>query len=944
MVNSGNNQDLEALAQRVARRGAVLPGTRPFWSDASRKLKAQIRDPNCKSPHLFFTVSAADIQWPDLHQHMPAHPGAPPQNEQEAYRTRMSNLNDNPAIAAYYFQKRWGIFYEEVVKPQLDVVDYWWRFEWQHRGSSHIHGFLWLRNAPPVEDLKLDDDQSVHQFVRFWDHLVSTWNPQPTHPPAPIHPSSRPFTTLSDTQQELVELINRVQRHAKCSSYCLRRNKTTREEVCRFRFPQDLRDLTELVQKEGESLPDFLTKRNDPYLNSYNPTWILGWRANMDFRPVLSPHAAIAYISKYVSKAESQSKSYQDILRTVVGQANDGARVAVVYQKMLSSFLGERDISGKYSPICFPLMNSDIVLAQEVCHTLFGCPMWVSSRLYRSLKVSEGTSNEVTFGQRPNTVPFYQRYVIRPDTLENLSLYEFYQWYEVKSNQYRRRGARGAKPYVVDVWPRFVGNPANTETYEKFCRAKVFLHHPHRSFDDLLPNSDIQDWSTFYQHCQQTCHPNHQDNPDPLPEAIEEEPESDTESVEENDGDELFQDAWMAEAGRAPNAQVGGDVSRLGLRDIDEQYPWAQSDWTEEEIAIACDWMETQKRSGDLPVNQPAGADWRLLQGEQREVFLQVIAWYKMTLGAEQGRNNYPGPLRINIDGTAGTGKSFLISAISTELQNLASQENKPTPVMRIAPTGIAAFGINGMTAHSALSLPVKGSFNPLIPSTLTRFQQQWRHIKLLIIDEKSMIGRTMAGKMDSRLRQIIAHEVMGGVGVLLFGDFAQLPPVGDSPLYSSKIPFKPLPIAGRDVYLSFNQSITLQQIFRQQGDDPVSQHFRDLLLRQRTYSITQEDYNLLSTRFAQNLPDEEKRTFHDVIHLFPTRADVESHNHCYLESTHAPVLRCKARHNGGRHAKQATEDQAEGLEAELLLAIGARVMLTRNIWTDRGISSPLHY
>jgi hypothetical protein len=106
MANSHNDQDLEILAQRIARRGAVLPGTRPYWSDASRKLKAQIRDPNCKSPHLFFTVSAADIQWPDLHQHMPAHTGVPPENEQEAYRIRMANLNENPAIAAYYFQKR----------------------------------------------------------------------------------------------------------------------------------------------------------------------------------------------------------------------------------------------------------------------------------------------------------------------------------------------------------------------------------------------------------------------------------------------------------------------------------------------------------------------------------------------------------------------------------------------------------------------------------------------------------------------------------------------------------------------------------------------------------------------------------------------------------------------------------------------------------------------
>ena len=117
MVDSNDNQDLEVLAQRIACRGAVLPGTWPFWSDASQKLKAQIYNPNCESPHLFFTVSAADIQWPDLHQHMPAYPGVPPQDEQEAYCIQMANLNNNPAIAAYYFQKCWQIFYQKLVQP-----------------------------------------------------------------------------------------------------------------------------------------------------------------------------------------------------------------------------------------------------------------------------------------------------------------------------------------------------------------------------------------------------------------------------------------------------------------------------------------------------------------------------------------------------------------------------------------------------------------------------------------------------------------------------------------------------------------------------------------------------------------------------------------------------------------------------------------------------------
>ena len=127
-----------------------------------------------------------------------------------------------------------------------------------------------------------------------------------------------------------------------------------------------------------------------------------------------------------------------------------------------------------------------------------------------------------------------------------------------------------------------------------------------------------------------------------------------------------------------------------------------------------------------------------------------------------------------------------------------------------------------------------------------------------------------MARNIDSQLQQIINDEIMGGIGVLLFGNFAQLPPVADSLLYSSTVPNKPLVIAGRDVYLSFSQSITLQYIFYQQSDNPISQCFCNLLLHQQIYSITQEDYNL-STHFSQNLPDEEKDTFHDIIHLFPT-------------------------------------------------------------------------
>ena len=98
----------------------------------------------------------------------------------------------------------------------------------------------------------------------------------------------------------------------------------------------------------------------------------------------------------------------------MVGQSNDNAKVAIIYQKILTSLVGEQNVSGKYLSY-LPFITSDRSLAQEVCHTLFGCPMWIFSKQHHTLKVSEGTSDEIMFVQHPNTIPFYQCYFVCHD-------------------------------------------------------------------------------------------------------------------------------------------------------------------------------------------------------------------------------------------------------------------------------------------------------------------------------------------------------------------------------------------------------------------------------------------------------------------------------------------------------------------------------------------------
>lgn len=79
--------------------------------------------------------------------------------------------------------------------------------------------------------------------------------------------------------------------------------------------------------------------------------------------------------------------------------------------------------------------------------------------------------------------------------------------------------------------------------------------------------------------------------------------------------------------------------------------------------------------------------------------------------------------------------------------------------------------------------------FRPVEGQKLQEIQQSLEDMNYLIIDEISMVGRKTFGQIDQHLRQIFphhSHQVLGGHSCLLFGDFGQLPPVMDLPLYTT--------------------------------------------------------------------------------------------------------------------------------------------------------------
>ena len=75
---------------------------------------------------------------------------------------------------------------------------------------------------------------------------------------------------------------------------------------------------------------------------------------------------------------------------------------------------------------------------------------------------------------------------------------------------------------------------------------------------------------------------------------------------------------------------------------------------------------------------------------------------------------------------------------------------------------------------------------------------------------------------------------------------------------------------------------------------------------------------------------------FSDELHLLLTQTAVNTVNCQHLSSSRKPVLCSKAQHNCSAGTK-ASEDDAEGFEQEVLLAEGAKVIMTHNLWIAKG-------
>jgi ATP-dependent DNA helicase PIF1 len=293
----------------------------------------------------------------------------------------------------------------------------------------------------------------------------------------------------------------------------------------------------------------------------------------------------------------------------------------------------------------------------------------------------------------------------------------------------------------------------------------------------------------------------------------------------------------------------------------------------------------------------------------------------------------------VLIHGVGGSGKSFLIKKIATDLKT------RKIEFFLTATTGIAAINLSipeyklfASTVHSALGLRLGNETDQQIVARLFNskmYLRNWKDMEVLIIDEISMMGATLFDKIDYIGRSLRKNDKpFGGITLLLCGDFLQLPPVKDEYVFKSKVWPK--------------IAIIPFILHKPRRYDDIA--YFDLLGRLRKGNQTKDDIAFLKSRVdAYVIYKKEEKTQKDI-HIKPTilysqKKDVEAFNMAELDKLEgSPIIfnafdEFKPKSYGFKKEKYIIHFD-DTIPSVIALKKGAQVMLKANLDTSEGLAN----
>ena len=279
----------------------------------------------------------------------------------------------------------------------------------------------------------------------------------------------------------------------------------------------------------------------------------------------------------------------------------------------------------------------------------------------------------------------------------------------------------------------------------------------------------------------------------------------------------------------------------------------------------------------------------------------------------------------VFVTGPGGVGKSFIIKHIRKHLE----QKGKVVAVTSLTGMASLLIGEGARTIHSWSGLgfgnrSVDDYFN-FIKVKHKKARDAWRNTNVLIIDEISMMSDEFFEKLDALAKLIrwCPEKPFGGLQILCFGDFYQLPPINTKFVFESSLWNETL-----------NSVVPLETIYRQK--DPV---FQKMLNEIREGNVSDETDRLLKTRLNLDFSKEEIQP----TKIFTRRDIVDKVNNDNLnmiqgeERMYKVFTKGKVSTDSIKNALERMDNSAQ-YQNELVLKVGAQVMLIANVNQEEGL------